>query len=379
MSSFKWKSLSNQPMLIPGISQDTRPDDKNPVVTLRTRGWDSHQVDLPSVVYHDGIYRMWFSGFDGFHWRIGFAESEDGITWDDHPHPVLEGTAEAWDSDGVWSSSVLWDGTSYMMWYAGTRRSIPHQDRNAAISHVSQSSDIGLTTSMDGLVWVKQGTEPVLKEGDSPSVFYANGIYRLWYNFTPRGKVVTTPIPLRYTTSQNGISWRSDTRDLQATNSALDMGVRHPSVLLCGDQYLLWYHTTTFQKSKLRLIKGFEARAMDVARIRLNDLRIVDINPHGDWSEMILELVFVNEGPGDAQAIEVKLLETESGVRSLSPAPILQVGDLMVNQTARTVEPLRLLIQGPPQTTDTLNLFWQIAYTDTVMGDRQVYKTEPMT
>jgi len=118
---------------------------------------------------------------------------------------------------------------------------------------------------------------------------------------------------------------------------------------------------------------------MDVARIRLNDLRIVDINPHGDWSEMILELVFVNEGPGDAQAIEVKLLETESGVRSLSPAPILQVGDLMVNQTARTVEPLRLLIQGPPQTTDTLNLFWQIAYTDTVMGDRQVYKTEPMT
>ncbi len=36
-------------------------------------------------------------------------------------------------------------------------------------------------------------------------------------------------------------------------------------------------------------------------------------------------------------------------------------------------EPLRLLLQEPPQSADDLDLHWKISYTDTVMGDRQVF------
>lgn len=73
---------------------------------------------------------------------------------------------------------------------------------------------------------------------------------------------------------------------------------------------------------------------------------------------MIVEPAFRNEGPGDAEAVEVKLLESVSGVRSMSPEPTLSVSDLTANQSAWASEPLRLLLQKPPQAADDLDLHW---------------------
>jgi predicted GH43/DUF377 family glycosyl hydrolase len=54
----------------------------NPVFAPSAEEWDSVRVDLPRVLYHEGVYRMWYTGFDGFHRRIGYAVSGDGVVWE---------------------------------------------------------------------------------------------------------------------------------------------------------------------------------------------------------------------------------------------------------------------------------------------------------
>lgn len=183
-------------------------------------------------------------------------------------------------------------------------------------------------TSIDGMVWVKHESGPVKTEGDSPCVIKANGIYRLWYNFVPRDKVLTTSPPLYYTTSKDGISWQSHALKPLAMPPAVGVGSRHVSALFCKDHYQLWYDTTFLGGHQHRYICGVQATALDIAQIKLSDLRIVEIKTHGDWS---------------------------------------------ANQSAWASEPLRLLLQEPPQAANDLDLHWQISYTDTVMGDRQVF------
>ena len=74
MSSFKWKSLSNQPMVIPGISQDARPD-----------AW----VRDPCVIQVDDEYQMFHigkqsSGLEEVMFNkssIWMRTSSDGLNW----------------------------------------------------------------------------------------------------------------------------------------------------------------------------------------------------------------------------------------------------------------------------------------------------------
>ena len=44
--------------------------------------WDSLNVHAPSVMFDEGIYKMWYSARDAGHYTsIGYAESSDGINW----------------------------------------------------------------------------------------------------------------------------------------------------------------------------------------------------------------------------------------------------------------------------------------------------------
>ena len=61
---------------------------------------------------------MWYTGYDGTSWRIGYATSLDGIVWEKyHANPVLgPGASGTWDGDGVAHPAVLFDGVEYQMW-----------------------------------------------------------------------------------------------------------------------------------------------------------------------------------------------------------------------------------------------------------------------
>jgi len=142
--------------------------------------WDDAGVTTPSVILEDGIYKMWYDGYDGNTFYIGHATSEDGIHWTKYEgNPIIyPGPADSWDDYGgnFGAPSVILDNGVYRMWY---------------YSYDGIRDRIGYATSEDGIHWTKYAGNPVLHEGPqgtwdgvdvfSPSVTKDNGIYKMWY------------------------------------------------------------------------------------------------------------------------------------------------------------------------------------------------------
>ena len=151
----------------------------NPVLNLGASGiWDDRGVYSPTVLFDGTEYQMWYTGHDGSNWRIGYATSSDGIVWVKHPdNPVLNlGASGAWDDRYVGSPTVLFDGIEYKMWYTGDDGS---------------NYRIGYATSTDGIVWEKHPDNPALDLGASgtwddslvfaPTVLFDGAKYQMWY------------------------------------------------------------------------------------------------------------------------------------------------------------------------------------------------------
>lgn len=59
-------------------------------------------ISRPSVIFDKGIWKMWFSYRSvDLSYRIGYAQSYDGIHWDRAKGPVLEVSNDGWDSEMV--------------------------------------------------------------------------------------------------------------------------------------------------------------------------------------------------------------------------------------------------------------------------------------
>ncbi len=68
-------------------------------VCISFRSADEYAIGRPCVIKDAGIYRMWYC-YRGSNYRIGYAESKDGIAWTRLDHLAgIEGTAGAWDSE----------------------------------------------------------------------------------------------------------------------------------------------------------------------------------------------------------------------------------------------------------------------------------------
>jgi hypothetical protein len=100
-------------------------DPANPVLSFGALvSWDYPRVDLPAVVFDGTTYHMWYSGGEWFEWQIGYARSEDGSSWTKYVNnPVLNrGSAGSWDARRVFSCSVIdSSGVKYKMWYGGDK------------------------------------------------------------------------------------------------------------------------------------------------------------------------------------------------------------------------------------------------------------------
>ena len=83
--------------------------------------WDGQDVEPGSVIKDGSIYKIWYTGFDGKRYRIGYAFSKDGFKWERHDEPVLkEGEKNNWDGFSVAYPSVVKDGDIYKMWLTGS-------------------------------------------------------------------------------------------------------------------------------------------------------------------------------------------------------------------------------------------------------------------
>ena len=95
----------------------------NPVLWQGSPGsWDSWSSHWCSVIKDGAQYRMWYSGGASFttH-RIGYATSPDGINWTKYVgNPVLAPDhCGSWDDVQVWFPEVVKEGSTFHMWYAG--------------------------------------------------------------------------------------------------------------------------------------------------------------------------------------------------------------------------------------------------------------------
>ncbi len=96
----------------------------NPVLNL-DRPDNPTGLLTPSVLLDEktGMFEMWYS-FNHFAVQdgaaIGYATSADGMEWCVYEiNPVLSGDGGTWDAGFTDKASVLFDGTQYVMWYAG--------------------------------------------------------------------------------------------------------------------------------------------------------------------------------------------------------------------------------------------------------------------
>ncbi len=134
-------------------------------------GW-ADQRAFPFVMYTAGVFRLYYGG--GLPYRIGYAESRDGVNFTARAQPVLDvGGAGQWDSDQLVRPSVvevspfannLWQRLSlanppshlYLMYYNGFG---------------NDQSAVGLAYSSDGITWQRYAANPIVT---SPTGIYTS-------------------------------------------------------------------------------------------------------------------------------------------------------------------------------------------------------------
>jgi hypothetical protein len=154
----------------------------NPVMDAGATGeWDDWGPEPSSVIKNEAGYRMWYcssSTSDSQERGVGLAESEDGITWITHPDPVFGPSTEGWDSASVWHPMVVFDGSTFHMWYTG-------QDSTGG--GFEDGASIGYASSNDGVAWTRFIDNPVVEADTAftynPAVVFDGLVYRMWYSY----------------------------------------------------------------------------------------------------------------------------------------------------------------------------------------------------
>lgn len=89
--------------------------------------FDDSGVRDPFVVIDGDTAQLWFSGFDGTAWSLGYAERQGTGAWVRRtpptsivPTPSLSAAARTFSAQGVRSPVVVRDGDDTVVWYAGT-------------------------------------------------------------------------------------------------------------------------------------------------------------------------------------------------------------------------------------------------------------------
>ncbi len=214
----------------------------NPVLTPTPGSWDADSMTTPRVLLTSGVFRMWYEGLHGGATGIGYATSNDGLTWSKYSTPVLlPGSAGSWDSSAVALGSVVWNGTRFLMWYSGTS---PIAFPNGAF---------GLATSSDGITWVKYRGNPVLAPSQIdlrymavPYVIRQNLTYNMWYTARSASDPLASPVTrILYATSFDGISWNKwPAAVLNPSSNPSDwdsVSVYSPSVIFNSTVFGIWY------------------------------------------------------------------------------------------------------------------------------------------
>jgi predicted GH43/DUF377 family glycosyl hydrolase len=218
----------------------------NPVLSPSSTGWDSWQVYNPRLIYDGSTYHMWYTAYSKLTVAmIGYATSTDGITWMKHGDPVLRpGGAAAWDSYEVSDGSVMSNGSVYQMFYLGKRNG-------------TYARAIGLATSNDGITWTKFPGNPVMTTTNIDAVFLSypwvlkvGNQFKMYYTCRPTSEVNARTC---LATSTDVVHWvKLSTPIFLGTGNPSDWDageVYSPNVLYDGNVYGMWYSACNLYSS----------------------------------------------------------------------------------------------------------------------------------
>jgi predicted GH43/DUF377 family glycosyl hydrolase len=158
-------------------------DSHNPL--LLTSDLDRQYIATPYVISDGFRFDMWYTGKNTTNpttpTTILHATSFGNVEWEKSYTAVLAASSDstAWDSGGVYSPSVLYDGTTYSLWYTGFSKS-------------QSSPQIGFATSTDGINWTRWALNPIVSPGtgaswdsagvEQPSVIQVGQSYLMYYD-----------------------------------------------------------------------------------------------------------------------------------------------------------------------------------------------------
>jgi len=244
-------------------------------------------LDTPDWLKDSSGYKMYYFGNiqnGAAGGCIGLATSPDGIHWTrSGPQPVLSpGNPGDWDGLFIADPTVLFDGTSYFMWFTG--------------ADTTWQARIGFATSPDGFTWTKYGGNPILTGGNPqpnyswegfgvacPTVLKRNNKFEMyycgvsWWDFADNGVIDT--IKNGYATSTDGSNWVKDPQNpIFNTYSAgykitEYRGPWTPDAIFMPDEskYYIWYETAY----------GFGLATADDNSVSIN-------NPHPENNQVYL-------------------------------------------------------------------------------------------
>ncbi len=203
-------------------------------------GWGNNFGTF-DIMRRDSMYLLWYtaeSKDSKLAACIGFAWSPDGLTWNNHPEPVLTpGEGNAWDGRGVGNPNVIFDGQIYHMWFSGWPNRIP------------KTAKAGYATSRDGINWKKHHANPVINIGEPGtwddhwvvpySVTFNGSLFEIWYFGWDLIK-----FEIGLATSRGGIKWNKSPENpiLKAGElGSWDAIIIAPRVLNQDSVYRMWY------------------------------------------------------------------------------------------------------------------------------------------
>jgi len=221
---------------------------ENPVLDVDYNGeWDSLGVETVSIIIDNSAiaserYKMWYAGqyFNNYRYDFGYAVSPDGKNWTKYPGTIMEvGNATDWDGGFIEGASVIKDGSTYKMWYAGYN--LTNGDVN-----------IGYATSTDGIAWNKYSGNPILSTTpmawdsiyvQDPHVIKIGSNYHMWYGGVDQSDFYGQQTG--YAFSLDGINWTKSANNPILFNGNTgdwdDNTASFPSVLFDGDTLKMWY------------------------------------------------------------------------------------------------------------------------------------------
>ena len=121
--------------------------------------WDEFFVRSPSVVRDGDTWVMYYAGGTRDVAQIGIATSTDGIVWEKHPEPVLvpgdRREGNVWDQRNVYQPRVVRTNDGWVMAYSSS---------NTITDATRLVRKTGLAISDDGLTW-RRSLGPVISTG----------------------------------------------------------------------------------------------------------------------------------------------------------------------------------------------------------------------